>query len=536
METWFAILVTICSIAIFKSLLDMLRDGDARPELEGKKHKLQRRRLPLPPGPSSIPLISLLGWIGITGHEIEDKIRSLFSKYGPIITFTIGSTPTILISSRTLAHQALVENGAIFADRPVSSSPASKLMTSNQHNINSARYGPTWRLLRRNLMAFIHPSRVKEHYSQSRKRALQILIDRLKVMSTEGDNSDAAVEVLDHLQHALFVLLAFMCYGERLLDEEQYSIQPMEEAIRRLLRSGNRFQMLDLFLPAVLAKTLFYRLWREYLGMRKDIEEAMSPLIRARKQKLEDQGGGGDHYESDDPAYMDTLFEVELEEDGIGGKRKLTEDELVSISLEFVTVGSDTTSAVLLWIMANLVKYPDIQAKLFEEIKGVIGSEEVREEDLPKMPYLRAVILEGLRRHPPGHFVLPHMVSEEAELGGYRVPKGAQVNVMMSEIAWDPELWDEPMRFKPERFLEKEGETVFDITGSREIRMMPFGVGRRICPGYALAMMHLEYFVANLVLKFEWKAMEGEEIDLTEKYEPFIVMKHPLRAQISARI
>ncbi|OVA05853.1 Cytochrome P450 [Macleaya cordata] len=186
--------------------------------------------------------------------------------------------------------------------------------------------------------------------------------------------------------------------------------------------------------------------------------------------------------------------------------------------------------------MANLVKHQNIQSKLVDEIKGVVKSEndDIKEEDLQKMLYLKAVVLEGLRRHPPTHFVIPHAVTEDLCLDGYVVPKEATVNFMVAEIGRDPKLWNDPTEFKPERFLSS-GE-VFDITGSREIKMMPFGAGRRICPGLGLATLHLEYFVANLVREFEWTARIGDDVDLSEKQELSITMKNPLWAHISPKI
>lgn len=201
-------------------------------------------------------------------------------------------------------------------------------------------------------------------------------------------------------------------------------------------------------------------------------------------------------------SYLDTLLKLELTEDGssnnTAAKRKLTEEEVVNLCSEFLNAGTDTTSAALQWIMANLIKYPHIQAKLFEEIKGVIGEttvELVGEDELSKMPYLKAVVLEGLRRHPPSHFVLPHAVTEEVELGGYTLPKNAIVNFMVADMGLDPTVWENPMLFNPERFLAIQGTKEFDIT----VKMMPFGAGRRMCPAFGLAMLHLEYFVANLV-------------------------------------
>ena len=220
--------------------------------------------------------------------------------------------------------------------------------------------------------------------------------------------------------------------------------------------------------------------------------------------------------------------------------RKLKVEEIVSLCSEFLNAGTDTTSTSLEWIMANLVKYPHVQERLFEEIKAVVGdgAEEIKEEDLQRMPYLKAVILEGLRRHPPGHYLLPHAVTEDVVLGGYLIPKNGLLNFMVAEMGLDSEVWEDPTSFKPERFLKEDGKRVeaFDITGSKEIKMMPFGVGRRICPGYGLAMLHLEYFIANLVWKFQWTADDEVGVDLvSEKLEFTMVMKNPLQARISPR-
>ncbi|KAK7317590.1 hypothetical protein RJT34_01956 [Clitoria ternatea] len=190
--------------------------------------------------------------------------------------------------------------------------------------------------------------------------------------------------------------------------------------------------------------------------------------------------------------------------------------------------------------MANLVKYSYLQDRLVEEIRGVVGEREekvVKEEDLKKLPYIKAVILESLRRHPPSHFVVPHAVSDDVVLNGYLGPKNGIVNFLVVEIGCDPRVWEDPMSFKPERFVwseENSGFEAFDISGSKEIKMMPFRAGRRICPAYILAMLHLEFFLANLVWNFERKVPNGVDVDLSRKQEFTMVIKHPLQAQIHA--
>ncbi|KAK6289267.1 hypothetical protein POUND7_000808 [Theobroma cacao] len=140
-----------------------------------------------------------------------------------------------------------------------------------------------------------------------------------------------------------------------------------------------------------------------------------------------------------------------------------------------------------------------------------------------------AVILEGLRRHPPAHFVLPHKVIEDVVLNNFLVPRKGIVNFFIAEMGWDPKVWEDLMAFRPNRFLNSDGgEEVFNITGSKEIKMIPFGARRRMCLAYGLAMLHLEYFVASLILSFEWKVVDGDDIDLSEKQEFTMVMKNPL--------
>lgn len=292
-----------------------------------------------------------------------------------------------------------------------------------------------------------------------------------------------------------------------------------------------------------LGKILFRNRWKEFEQLREDKEHVLIPFIKSR---IEANKSESQFRDEQIVAYVDTLVNLQLpEEEGNnenGGK--LTHKEMVSMCSEFLNAGTDTTSTALQWIMANLVKYPHIQSKLYDEIISVVGpppppprpgvepESVINEEELKKMPYLKAVVLEALRRHPPAHFVLPHRVTKEVEVLGFTIPEGASINFMVAEMGLDPKVWEDPMVFKPERFINGD----FDITGSKGIKMMPFGAGRRICPGFDLALLHLEYFVANLIWYFHWSPPDGYHVDLSEKLEFTVVMKNPLRTQISSRV
>ncbi|RLM87741.1 cytochrome P450 89A2-like [Panicum miliaceum] len=153
------------------------------------------------------------------------------------------------------------------------------------------------------------------------------------------------------------------------------------------------------------------------------------PLINARreyKRQVEEGRQAPKRETTFEHSYVDTLLDIKLPEEE--GDRPLTEDEIVALCSEFLNAGTRTTS---------MVKNPAVQERLHAEIEAACGDGEVSEEAVQGMPYLEAVILEGLRKHPPGHFVLPHKAAEDMEIGGYLMPKGATVNFMVAEMGRD---------------------------------------------------------------------------------------------------
>ncbi|TYI89416.1 hypothetical protein E1A91_D03G055000v1, partial [Gossypium mustelinum] len=440
--------------------------------------------------PPSIPFFGNLLWLLIKPFScVKALFLSLHERYGPIYTLYIGSKPLIVIASHSLAHQALIDNSVIFADRPQAMA-IDKFLSCDQHNISSAFYSLTWLRLCRNLTYnMLHTLRIKS-FACARKWALDALINHLKFHSSSYEYHHTKIR--EPIQYALYYLFTFICFGKKLKDKK---IQDIKDLQRRLQLSFDEF---------------------------KDQKKLMVPLIKARKAMREGKN------EKDEPflPYVDTLFDLQLKEEN----RKLEEKKIVTLCSEFFIGGIDTTSTTLEWVMANLVKHPD----LFKEIKGVVsdGEVEIKDEDLRKMTYLRAITLESLRCHPPNHFLIPHTVTKDVVLGGFLVPKNSIVIFIVVEMGRNPNVWENPMEFKPERFLNN-GD--FDISGTKEIKMMPFGVGKRMCPAYRLAMLHLKYSVANLVWHFNFKCF-GECVDLTEKHEFTAVMQNPLEVQIAPRL
>ncbi|KAL5805501.1 hypothetical protein ACOSQ4_028234 [Xanthoceras sorbifolium] len=500
-----------------------------------------KTKLKLPPGPSTFGLIANFIWHRKSISELGPIVSSLRNKYGPIMTVYLGSQPNVIIADNNLAYQALVQKGAVFGGRP-EATLIKKIFPSrfSHKTVALSPYGGIWRVLRRNLVGtegVLYPPRVKS-YSHIRKRVLDNLVAQLNRDSKDGQGH---VSVREPFRHAIFSFLFLLCFGDN-FDENK--IQEFET-------TQNRFSVVLIrvikayVLAQKLWKTVFKSIWSELDDVMKSIENLIGSFIQARK-KIKQENEGGNNTESSSSSalsYIDTLLKLDVQDDN-DKVNSLDEADMLSLCLEFVNPGTDSTSTALQWIMANVVKYSKVQAKIFAEMNQVMeqGQEWIKDDDLQKMPYLKAVIVESMRRHPPVNLVTaPHMVTEDVEFAGYLIPKGTPVYFWIPDMGRDPNLWEDPMEFKPERFLlnddDRNGrQNVFDITGNKEIKMMPFGAGRRICPGLGVAMQNLEYLVANLVWRFEWTPANGKNVDISEKIGLTTDLKNPLRACISPRV
>lgn len=197
--------------------------------------------------------------------------------------------------------------------------------------------------------------------------------------------------------------------------------------------------------------------------------------------------------------------------------------------------GIDTTATTIEWVMAELLHKPDIMRRVQQEVTDVVGLENLIEEsDVPRLRYLDAVMKETFRVHPVLPLLVPHLPSQSCIVGGYTVPKASRVFLNIWSIHKDPSLWKDPLEFKPERFLNMDGGN-FDYAGNN-LQYLPFGSGRRVCPGYPLGERMLMYLVASLVHLFHWRIYDGEKVDLSEKFGIVLRKNVPLIATVNRRL
>jgi cytochrome P450 len=466
--------------------------------------RLAGKKGALPPGPPALLFVAKFMALGRSIFHIGPILRRMHAHHGPIISIWLIRT-FVFVADRRLAHSMLVKGRGNFDDRMP---PTEVMRLFFPRTISTSPYGAHWRLLRRNLHAqALHPNRVRL-FAPARQRVCDALVGSLR-----GAASGVGVTVRPLLGSCFFELLVCMVLGVRL---DQKALDEMEEIHRQVFTAMTAFPVFSIF-PA-LTKKLIRKQWAGYVALRARQKEVLLPLLRLRAAR-----GAGDP-----PCYVDSLAELRVAEEG---GRGLTDDEMVTLCSEFLTAAMDTTTSLIEWIMAELVNHPKVQEKVYEEVNG---KPDLSEADLRGMAYLKAVVLEGLRLHPGGHLLMPHRVQRDAEIDGYMVPKGAEVNFLVADFGIDETVWTAPQEFRPERFLDGDD---LDITGSREIKMAPFGAGRRMCPGYILAMLHADYFVGSLVREFQWlpPAQGQGTVDMTEELASVIAMKHPLCARIIPR-
>ncbi|XP_012090830.1 cytochrome P450 78A7 [Jatropha curcas] len=463
------------------------------------------------PGPRGLPWFgSLLSLSHGLPHRTLSRMASALSAK-QLMAFSIGSTPAVVTSDPHIAREILTSTN--FANRPIKQS-AKSLMFSRA--IGFAPNGAYWRLLRR--ISSVHlfsPKRILAH-EPWRKQACDIMLRLVqKEQSLRG-----VVSLRKHLQNASLNNIMGSVFGKR-YDLMQFSEETKE--LHELVSEG--FELLGAF------NWSDYLPWLNHFYDPVHVKERCSVLVpkvnKLVKQIIEE------HYDQskkpkellDNSDFVDVLLSLD-------GDEKLQEDDMVAVLWEMIFRGTDTTALLTEWIMAELVLNPQIQATLRNEVDLVVGDKStVTDAVISKLPYLQAVVKETLRMHPPGPLLSwARLSTSDVHLSnGMVVPKNTTTMVNMWAITHDPKIWEDPMVFKPERFMESLGGADVDVRGG-DLRLAPFGAGRRVCPGKNLGLATVNLWVAKLVHHFEWVQDMANPVDLSEVLRLSCEMKNPLCA------
>ncbi|CAJ1957678.1 unnamed protein product [Sphenostylis stenocarpa] len=438
--------------------------------------KIRRKRNhKLPPGPSPITFVGNLVELGKKPQQTLAKLANL---HGPIMCFKLGQLTTIVISSPDIAKEVLQTHDLLFSDRTVPL--ATTVHNHNHYSLPFLPISPLWRDLRKicNNQLFSHKS--LDASQNLRRMKLHELLDDVHASSLSGVPVDIGAlafrTAINFLSNTFFSLDFVNCAGET----EEYKI-----IVENLVRAIATPNVADFF---PLLKMV------DPQGIRRRSSTYISKLFVIFDRLIHKRLQLADIVNNDD--MLDTLLNIS-QEDG----QKMDIKKIKHLFLDLVVAGTDTTSYTIKWAMAELMNNPDAMSKAKRELEQTTGiGNPVEESDIARLPYLHAIIKETLRMHPSAPLLLPRNAKIDVEINGYFIPQGAQIVINEWAIGRNPSTWDNPNLFSPDRFLGSE----IDVKG-RHSQLTPFGGGRRICPGLALAMRMLPLMLGSLINTFDWK-------------------------------
>ncbi|CAI0464916.1 unnamed protein product [Linum tenue] len=461
----------------------------------------QRRRLNLPPSPPSLPFI---GHLHLLKQPLHRTLQTLSTKYGPIFSLTLGVRNVLVVSSPSLVEECLNKNDVVFANRP-HSFLGWKILGYNYTAIGSAPYGPHWRNLRRlSTVELLSTARLNSSLHVRHDEVNRLVSGLAEEVGWSG-RFGRKVEMKSRLVGLSMNIVMRMVAGKRYFGggegkkEGREEGERFKELIREVFELSGTSNPVD-FLPVlkwVDFSGLEKRMWRAH----EEMDAFFQGLIdEHRRERRED----------DDVASMttrktmiDTMLSLQESE-----PETYSNDIIKGQVMSLILAGTDTSTATVEWAMSLLLNHPEILDKARAEIDNVIGNSRlVHEDDYTNLPYLQGIINEALRLYPVGPLLIPHQSSEECTIGGYSIAKETMLFVNAWTIHRDPTIWEDPTRFWPERHLEAELDSY---------KLLPFGVGRRSCPGSGLANRVVSVTLGALIQCFEWERVGVALLDMTE--------------------
>ncbi|KAI9154545.1 hypothetical protein LWI28_027882 [Acer negundo] len=455
-----------------------------------------------PPGPPGWPIIGNILDLGTIPHQEFYKLRS---KYGPVLWLKLGSVNTMVIQSAKAATEFFKNHDHIFCDRK---SPI--VLTAHnyyQGSLALGRYGVYWRIIRRLCsMELLVNKRINET-AYIRVKCIDNMIENIEEDSSaaQARGELGEVDLSQYLFFMAFNLVGKLTLSRDLLDSHSKEGQEFFEAMKKVVEWAGKPNLADFF-------PFLKRLDPQGIkrNMVRDMGCSLKIVSGFVNERIEEQCSR----EKTNKDFLDGL--LEYEGDGKEGPDRISDQNVKIIILEMFFAGSETNSSTIEWAIAELLRNPEFMRKTKEELDQVVGQKrKVEEKDIDKLPYLKAVVKETLRLHPPVPLLLPRNSMQETNFMGYLIPKNTQVFVNAWAIGRDPECWEDPMSFKPERFL---GSNI-EIKG-QNFGFIPFGSGRRICVGISLAERALHLGVASLLHYFDWelgKDVTPESMDMNER-------------------
>ncbi|KAG0484768.1 hypothetical protein HPP92_008847 [Vanilla planifolia] len=459
----------------------------------------RRNATNLPWSRTPLPVIGHLHLLGSLPHR---SLASLAKKHGPLLLLRLGGVPTAVVSSAEVAEKVMKTHDLTFASRPALSM-ADRLVYGSC-DVSFHGYGEYWRQTRRiSIVHFLSAKRVQD-FRQVREEEVALFLAEVRTAAT----AFSPVNLSKRLATLTNDITCRVALGRKYSGEKQF-----REMLKEFTTLLGTFSMAD-YVPCLG--------WVDELRglnsrVRKNFKEFDGFIERVLQEHAKDRAtdSGSCSEVKDCLDFVDALLSLRNRGDAVIDLTVRGWETIKALIMDVFAAGTDSVFTAIEWTMAELIKNPSSMRKAQEEVRRIVGSHSTAsEEDIDKMEYLKAIIKESLRLHPPLPLLVPREAMRHTELQGCVIPKGTRVFVNAWAIARCPKDWDRAEEFWPERFLNCS----VDFKG-HDFKFVPFGAGRRGCPGVSFTTAILEYVLANLLHSFDWEVPEEEKAGVLDMSE-----------------
>ncbi|PKI79358.1 hypothetical protein CRG98_000236 [Punica granatum] len=467
----------------------------------------------LPPCPPSLPILGHLHLIGAPVHRTLERISQ---RYGPVFSLSFGSLPVVVISSPSAVEECFGKNDIIFANRP--RIEGWRELSYNFTTVGTSSYGPLWRNLRRISVLEIFSSTRLNSFLGIRLEELRFLVKNLHKTVTEHGGV-SRVEMRPRLQELTFNVIMRMLSGKRYFGDE---VDNSDEAKNFREITSTFFEVSGIsdlgdFIPMLRWLGLGRGKQKKIVETKRKADMFLQGLIEEHRNRTGERTNRT-------KTIIDVMLELQSSE-----AESFSDDVIKGMILLLLSAGTDTSTVTMEWAMSLMLNNPASLDKARVELDNYVGQDRlIDEQDLPHLPYLQSVINETLRLFPPGPLLVPHYSSSDATIQGFDVPQGTMLFVNAWALHRDPTVWDDPTSFRPERF---EGLDQASYTHT----LLPFGLGRRACPGAGLAHRMLGLGLGALIQCFDWERVGEELVDLSEGTGLTMPKAQPLKGLCRSR-
>ncbi|CAL4906065.1 unnamed protein product [Urochloa decumbens] len=499
----------IATLLVMLTLLSILLASAAT-----KRRKSTGTKTCSPPGPRGLPILGNLHQIGALPHR---SLRDLARRHGApagVMSLRLGTVPAVVVSSAAAARDVLRTHDADCCSRP--DTPGPRRLSYEHNDVAFSPYSEQWRERRRLMVAeFLSKRRIQDTW-YAREAEVDKLISRLA--SAGGKPVVLEEHVFAYMDGIVGTVAFGNIYGA---EHFAYRKEQFHRVIDEAMVVRSSFTAEDYFPNALgrLADRLFTgaaalreRVFRDFDAF---FEMMLQHHLDPSRPKPENGGCG----------LIDVLI-------GLMKEHRFSRDAVKALLTNTFIGAVDTGAVTIVWAVAELVRHPHLLKKAQAEVRAVVGDnkkDRVHPDDVPKLRYLRMVVKETLRLHPALPLLVPRETLRDIKVAGYDVPARTRVLVNAWAIGRDPASWEHPEEFDPGRFEGEEGEEV-GFSRAR-FEFLPFGAGRRMCPGIDMGVATTEFTLANLLYCFDWELPEGmgcEDVCMEEAGGLTVHKKTPL--------